>query len=215
MRLYLSSYQLGDRPAAFKDLVRRRGRGWVITNALDGVEPKRRRSETQRQIENLAEIGLHACELDLRMHDARSLAVAFGQPDFLWVRGGNVFTLRAALARSGADTLIAERIRSDALVYGGFSAGGCVLAPSLSGLEACDSTEEARALYGFTEFEGLGILDRPIVPHLHSPDHPESEILARVAANYDRSGQPYWALRDGQVLLVEGGTIAFSQVSED
>jgi dipeptidase E len=208
MRLYLSSYQLGDRPAAFKDLVRGSGRGWVIMNALDGVDPERRRSETQRQIENLAEIGLEACELDLRLHDARSLAAAFGQPDFLWVRGGNVFTLRAALARSGADTLIAERIRSDALVYGGFSAGGCVLAPSLSGLEECDSTEEAQALYGITEFAGLGILDRPFVPHLHSPNHLESDALARVAANYDRSGQPYWALRDGQVLIIHGGSAA-------
>jgi len=207
MRLYLSSYQLGDRPAAFKDLVRGRGQGWVIMNALDGVGPERRRSETQRQIENLAEIGLEACELDLRMYDARSLAEAFGRPDFLWVRGGNVFTLRAVLARSGADTLIAERIRSDALVYGGFSAGGCVLAPSLFGLEECDSTEEAQALYGFTVFAGLGILDRPFVPHLHSPDHPESEVLARVAANYDRIGQPYWALRDGQVLIIDDGTV--------
>lgn len=208
MRLYLSSYQLGDRPAAFKDLVRGSRRGWVIMNALDGVDPEKRRSETQRQIENLADIGLEARELDLRVHDACSLAADFGRPDFLWVRGGNVFTLRAALAQSGADTLIVEQIRSDALVYGGFSAGGCVLAPSLSGLEECDSTEDAQALYGTIEFAGLGILDRPFVPHLHSPDHPESGALTRVAAAYDRRGQPYWALRDGQALIIHGSSVS-------
>jgi len=207
MRLYLSSYQLGDRPDVFKDLVRGSRRGWVIMNAFDGVDPRKRCSETQRQIENLAGTGLEALELDLRPHDAESLAAEFGQPDFLWVRGGNVFTLRAALARSGADELIAERIRSDALAYGGFSAGACVLAPSLSGLEGCDSTQDALALYGAVEFDGLGILDRPFVPHLHSPDHPESDALTSVATAYAHNDQPYWGLRDGQALVIDGSSV--------
>ena len=131
MRLYLSSYQLGDYPSALSALVRGRRHGWVIMNALDGVDPARRRRDTQHQIVDLMRLGLTAHELDLRDHDPESLAAAFGRPDFLWVRGGNVFTLRAALGRSGADRLIADRVRADALVYAGFSAGACVLAPDL------------------------------------------------------------------------------------
>ena len=207
MRLYLSSYQLGDHPEAFTGLVRGRGRGWVIMNAFDAADPEVRRQETERQVSNLAGVGLAARELDLRANDAESLSAKFGQPDFLWVRGGNVFTLRAALARSGADALIANQLRADELVYAGFSAGACVLAPSLLGLEESDSTEDALSMYGAVEFDGLSILDRPFVPHLGSPDHPESEALTRVAAAYAQEGKPYWGLRDGQALVVDGSSV--------
>ncbi|ALE91977.1 hypothetical protein AOC05_05925 [Arthrobacter alpinus] len=208
MRLYLSSYQLGAHPEAFTGLVRGRKRGWLIMNAFDGVDPEIRRIETKRQLVNLAGIGLTAQELDLRAHDADSLSVEFGQPDFIWVRGGNVFTLRAALARSGANALIVDRLRADALVYAGFSAGGCVLAPSLSGLEECDPTGDALSLYGAVEFDGLNILDRPFVPHLGSSDHPELEILTQVAATCAQDGKQYWALRDGQALVVDGSSVS-------
>lgn len=207
MRLYLSSYQLGDHPEAFTSMVRGKKRGWVIMNALDGIDPQLRRVETQRQLTNLARIGLTAHEIDLRAHDAESLAAEFGEPDFVWVRGGNVFTLRAALARSGADALIVDRLGADSLVYAGFSAGGCVLAPSLVGLEECDSTDDALLLYGSVEFDGLNILDRPFVPHLGTSDHPEREILTQVAATYAQDGKQYWALRDGQALVVDGSRV--------
>jgi len=50
----------------------------------------------------------------------------------------------------------------------------------------------------------LGGLDRAFVPHLDTPDHPESEALGKVADLYRRDGMPFWALRDGQVLVVDG-----------
>lgn len=207
MRLYLSSYQLGDHPEAFTRMVRGNKRGWVIMNAFDGVDPRLRRVETQRQLTNLAGIGLTGHEFDLRVHDAESLAADFGAPDFVWVRGGNVFTLRAALARSGADALIVDRLGADSLVYAGFSAGGCVLAPSLAGLEECDSTDDALLLHGAVEFDGLNILDRPFLPHLGTSDHPEREILTQVAAAYAQDSKQHWALRDGQALVVDGGRV--------
>lgn len=92
--------------------------------------------ETERQRTNLAGVGLTAHGLELRLYDASSRSVKFGQPDFVWVPGGKVFTLRAALARSGADAIIVDRLKVDAVVYAGFSAGGCVFAPSLLGLES-------------------------------------------------------------------------------
>lgn len=209
MRLHLSSYQLGDHPEVFARMVGGSKCGWVIMNAFDGADREIRRLETERQVKNLAGVGLAARELDLRGHDPESLAAKIGQPDFLWVRGGNVFTLRAALAHSGADALITDRLEADALVYAGFSAGGCVLAPTLLGVEECDSTEDVLSMYGAIQFEGLDILDRPFVPHLGSPEHPESEVLTRVAAAYAREGQPYWGLRDGQALVVDGSSVAF------
>ncbi|WP_159803240.1 Type 1 glutamine amidotransferase-like domain-containing protein [Arthrobacter zhaoguopingii] len=206
MRLYLSSYQLGSHPEVLSDLVRGDRRGWVILNALDGVDDEVRHREAERQIANLQALGLAAQELDLRKHDAGTLAAHLGDPEFLWVRGGNVFMLRAAMALSGMDEVIVNRLEEDAFVYAGFSAGACILGPTLSGLEECDSTTDCLATYGSVRFDGLNILDRPLVPHIQSPEHPESEALTRVASRYDRTNQPYWPLRDGQALVIHGST---------
>jgi dipeptidase E len=204
MRLYLSSYRLGDHPELFAQLVTGHRRGWVIMNALDGMDEGRRRADLEVQIADLRSIGLAAEDFDLRQQNSESIRARFGNPDFVWVRGGNVFTLRAAMAKSGLDALVVEHVRSDKVVYAGFSAGSCVLAPSLAGLELCDPVDFALATYGAVCTDGLGILDRPIVPHLRSPGHPETELLGAVAMNYDAQGQPYWALDDGQALIIDG-----------
>lgn len=204
MRLYLSSYQLGAHPEVLARLVRGNRHGWVVANALDGLDEDRRRGDAQRQIEALADLGLHATDLDLRNHNPATIRAVFGDPDFLWVRGGNVFTLRMAFARSGLDRVVVEGLARDRFVYAGFSAGPCVLAPSLAGLELCDPPETCRASYGDVRYDGLGVLDRPVVPHLDSPQHPETDLLARVAAAYEAEGQPYWALSDGQALVFDG-----------
>ncbi len=207
VRLYLSSYQLGEQPEQLTRLVRGARRGWVIANALDGLDDDRRNVDTSRQIDILALIGLKAADFDLRRFNPASIKQAFGNPDFVWVRGGNVFTLRMAMALSGLDRLLVEGLGADRFVYGGFSAGPCVLAPSLVGLELCDSPDVCRAAYGSVRYDGLAVLDRPVVPHLNSPQHPETALLARVAAQYDLEGQPYWALSDGQALVMDGSEI--------
>lgn len=204
MRLYLSSFRLGNRRDLFSGLVRGERRGWVVMNALDGLDNDRRRADTSRQIEDLESIGLAAEDFDLREFSPDDIKVAFAQPDFVWVRGGNVFTLRMALARSGVDHVIVDGLEADRFVYAGFSAGPCVLAPSLAGLELCDSVEDCRAAYGGVRFDGLAVLDRPIVPHLDSPGHPETDVLAEVAIRYATEGQVYWPLRDGQALVIDG-----------
>lgn len=204
MRLYLSSYQLGEHPEVLSAMVRGDRRGWVVLNALDGADPERRALEADRQVRAMASLGLHAEELDLRDLEPDAAAGAVGEPDFVWVRGGNVFTLRMAMARSGFDALVVEGLAADRWVYAGFSAGPCVLAPSLHGLELCDPVADCVAVHGAVRFDGLGVLDRPVVPHLRSPGHPETALLAEVAAGYEAEGQPYWALRDGQALVLDG-----------
>ena len=203
MRLYLWSYQLGAHPEVFARMVRGDRLGWVVANALDGLDENRRKADTKLQIEALAALEMHAVDLDLRELDAANIRSAFGRPDFVWVRGGNVFTLRMAFAKSGLDRVVVEGLAADQFVYAGFSAGPCVLAPSLAGLELCDPPEACHATYGDVRYDGLGVLDRP-VPHLDSPDHPETALLSRVAAKYESEGQPYWALSDGQALVIDG-----------
>lgn len=88
------------------------------------------------------------------------------------------------------------------LVYTGFSAVPCDLTPSLS--ELCDPPGACHATSGDVRYNGLGVLDRPVVPHLDSPQHPETALLSRVAAKCESKCQPYWALSDGQALVIDG-----------
>ncbi len=123
----------------------------------------------------------------------------------LWVRGGNVFLLNDLLVRTGAGAIVAGLLAADTLVYAGYSAGICELTPNLHGLETCDDPAAVQQTYGEPAcFEGLGILDYAIVPHLHTPEHPENAVLEQVAERYHRQGIRHRRLRDGQALVVNG-----------
>jgi dipeptidase E len=196
MRLYLSSFRTGAHPDALVALAGGR-RTALIPNALDGLPAEARDAGLQRDLGDLGGIGLDVTLVDLRKPGA---VPSLGDYDIVWVRGGNVFVLRRVLADTGADAVLVDLLRSDTAVYGGYSAGACVLAPDLTGLEAVDDPH----VVADPLMTGLGLLDRPFVPHVRSPEHPETAACDAVSAAYAAAGQPHWALRDGEVLLVDG-----------
>lgn len=214
MRLYLSSFRLGDRPQELLALVGAGGRPAagapvaVIANALDAEDPAVRAERVAEECARLDTLGLVPREVDLREHfggPPAAVAAELARFPVLWLRGGNVFVLRQAMARSGADTALTGLLREDAVVHAGYSAGACVLAPSLRGLEHCDDVTAVRRAYAAEPlWDGLGVLDRAFVPHVDSPGHPESAALGEVAAAYREAGVPHLALRDGQALVVNG-----------
>ncbi len=210
VRLYLSSFRVGGRPDLLVALVRRSPGPQtvgVVANACDVGDPDRRAGEVARELTAMCELGLDPHELDLRDYSAGgdTLGKDLAGLAALWVRGGNAFVLRYAMATSGADQLIPRLVADDALVYAGYSAGPCVLAPSLRGLELCDFPGDVSEAYVAEPiWSGLGVLDRPFVPHLDSPGHPETDLVAQVAEHYRGEGVDYWALRDGQVVVVDG-----------
>ena len=68
------------------------------------------------------------------------------------------------MADTGMDAFLVDLIEWDEIIYAGYSAGACVLAPDLRGLEEVeDITAVADPMY-----RGLAVLDRPLVPHLLS-----------------------------------------------
>lgn len=211
MRLYLSSFRLGERPERLLALLRRPGPALVVANACDDATPQERAGAVALERDALAGLGLtDVSELDLResFGSPERLTARLAGAELLWVRGGNVFVLRHALAASGADEIIADLLRRDALVYAGYSAGPCVLAPSLQGLEHCDDPRAVRRAYGAeARYDGLGLLDEALVPHVDSPGHPESALLGEVAARYRAAGVPHRTLRDGQALVVHGDLV--------
>jgi dipeptidase E len=211
MRMYLSSFRLGDHPEHLRRLVGPGKRVAVIANAIDEVRPgddaDRRALAVQAEIDALAGLGLEADELDLREHfdGGPGLRAALQPYGAVWVPGGNTFMLRYAMSVSGADDILVDLVRRDAIVYSGYSAGPCVLAPSLRGVEHCDDPEAVVRTYDApVVWSGLGLLDYAIVPHVNSPGHPETELVAVVARYYREQGVPHTTLRDGQALVVEG-----------
>ncbi len=119
-----------------------------------------------REVTELASLGFLVTEIDLR--DDLAAAKRLPEADVIWVRRGNVFVLRRALADSGADAIVVDLLERDAIVYAGYSAGVCVLASDLRGPERVD---DVTAVHDPT-YDGLGVLDRPVVPHVDSPRPP-------------------------------------------
>lgn len=207
MRLYLSSFRLGDHPEHLVRLMDRGARVAVVANSVDGAPREVRQEAVELELAALRRLGLEPHEVDLReLAGPADVQEALREVAGVWVRGGNTFVLRVAMRRSGADTAVADAVRADALVYAGYSAGGCVLAPDLRGLELVDPVDEvARVRPGAdVVWEGLGLLDRPFVPHWDSPGHPETGMIDDVVARYEAEGTTHWRLRDGQALVVDG-----------
>ena len=208
MRLYLSSFRLGDHPEHLVALAGADGRRCVvIANAMDGAPPDVRRAGVELELAALADLGLGAAELDLRDYfsDQQRLRQDLAGVSVAWLRGGNTFMLRYALYSSGADTVFRELLAANALVYAGYSAGACVLSPTLQGLELVDDADAVTRAYGSQPpRDGLAILDEAFIPHYRSPGHPETAAIERVVTRYRAEGIACRTLHDGQALLVNG-----------
>ena len=87
----------------------------------------------------------------------------------------------------------------------GYSAGACVLSPSLRGLELVDDADAVTRTYGSQPlWDGLALLHEAFVPHYRSPGHPETAAIERVVTRYRTEGIAYRTLHDGQALLING-----------
>lgn len=212
MRLYLASHRTGD---AFPELLRMAGTGarvGVIANAVDFVPPGDREAYARNIHDPVAEFrahGLDAYDLDLRAYFRRpdALLAELERTRMVWATGGNAFLLRRAMRQSGFDALAPGLVWAGRLVYAGWSAGACVAAPSLRGLELMDDpTVLADGYAGEPVWEGLGLIDAAIVPHYRS-DHAEAEAAERVATWMKVNGVPHRTLRDGDVLIQNGETL--------
>lgn len=204
MKLYLSSYQYGNCFDTYLEMVGAKGRVAVIDNSRDGFDESRKLQRTSDTVSHLGSLGLEVETVDLREYfggedDASKKLESF---DGVWLLGGNAFVLRKAFRQSGLDEHLPTLLKNG-LVYGGFSAAGCILAPSLHGIELVDDEHLRTPVYQEeTIWEGLGILDYAFVPHYKS-DHPESADIDNYVAYLEAHNLPYKALRDGEVIVVD------------
>ncbi|ONM46997.1 Type 1 glutamine amidotransferase-like domain-containing protein [Nocardia donostiensis] len=208
MRLFLSSYRFGAHYSELVTLIGAAGPVAVIGNACDAWPDARAAAMTSEMVP-LRRLGFSPQEIDLREYIGRATELERTLADFplIWVRGGNTFVLRAQFARSGADLVIPQLLAADAVVYAGYSAGACLLAPDLHGLETADDPAEVGPACGMApRWDGLGLIDRPIVPHVDSPTDPDG-AGNQLAAQFRARGIAHWALTDDDAIVVHGDEV--------
>lgn len=206
MRLYLSSYQLGNQPEELVRLIGKNKKVAVIVNASDDASQEVRDQQLDNQIANMQTLGLVPEELDLRDYfgNAEKLHENLNQYGAVWVKGGNVFVLKRAYEQSGFDHIIKGMLERDEIVYAGYSAGVCIVAPVLNGLEVCDNPGAVPEGYSANfSWNGMGIVGYSILPHYQS-DHPETHMIDRVVEYMQENKMPFKTLRDGEAIVVHG-----------
>lgn len=207
MKFYLSSYKLGNETDKLKELIPAKNRKTAyISNALDFSDDlERRKKSEQSDISQLEELNLNTEIVDLRdyfnkKNELKRKIFKFG---VIWVRGGNLFVLRQAMKLSGFDDVLKNLVEKDNILYGGYSAGVCVLAPTLKGMDIMDDVNVKP--YGKQSeiiWEGLEILDYCVIPHYKS-DHPESKNAKKAVEYMIENKILFKTLKDGEVIVIE------------
>jgi len=207
MKFYLSSYKVGNETDKLKALIPRDNKKTAyISNALDfSNDAERRKQGEQSDIEQLKPFGLDVELLDLRDYFGKKTELEKKIAEFgvIWVRGGNCFVLRQAMKQSGLDDILKDLLKKDDILYGGYSAGVCVLAPTLKGMELVDDPNvKPYDSQKETIWDGVGILDYTILPHYKS-DHPESGKVDEAIEYMTKNKIPFKTLSDGEVIIIE------------
>lgn len=200
MKLYLSSYRvptpedlfgLLDKPAI-------ECRAAIIPNAKDYKLPEERAASLDDLIVYISGWGIICDVIDLREYDddAASLEQTLSGYDLVWAAGGNTFILREEMRRSGFEAAI-QPILEGGVTYVGESAGAIVAGASLEGSEVADDIE----LVDEVIHEGLGFVDRIVVPHADSPDF--VEYVNTMKKRFKDNSQVLF-INDDQAFVVHG-----------
>ncbi len=207
MKFYLSSFRLGGQAGKLREMIPY-GKIGYIPNARDYSNPdiERRKDSITLDILLLQNLGIQVEEVDLKNYFNKKdeLKKKLDELGAIFISGGNVFVLRQAMRLSGLDQILREFKESDTdFLYAGYSAAGCVLAPSLKAYPIVDNSED-HPYEGLTEtiWEGLGFVDFAFMPHYKS-DHPESADVDKEIEFCKENNIPYKAIRDGEVIMID------------
>jgi dipeptidase E len=201
MKFYLSSYKIGNEIDKLKQLTKNWNKKIAyISNALDWAENTEKANEHRKEdISLLEKMGFSVEPLDLRNYFNKEtyLLNKIKEYSIIWVSWWNCFVLRQAFKLSWFDNILNILIKENTdILYWWYSAGICILAPSLNGLDIIDNTtrfpypNQSEQIY-----DGLWILDFSIVPH-YKPNHPEAEY-------YISHKILFKAISDWEVLIIE------------
>ncbi len=179
----------------------------VIQNAQDcWTDPVKRQSVLDRECSDMRSLGPEPTELDLRTFFGRrdALARELDRFGYCWVCGGNSFVLRRAFHSSGFDAILRElALQDDALLYGGYSAGACVMTPTLEGIHLADEPTSCPDGYsGDAIWQGLALYPYCLAPHYRS-DHFETHLIDHSVEYFIEHKMPFVALHDGEAVVFD------------
>lgn len=207
MKYYLSSYKFGNEVEKLKTMLPitskighiNNSRDWTDANSEIGAKHQR------EEIEQLNQLGFIAEPLDLKDYFGKQdeLKIKLSQLNGLWVSGGNTFVLRQAMKLSGVDKLFSElKLRKDFL-YGGYSAGICILCDSLKYIQNVDNPNDFPYIDNKEIiWDGLNVFSYGLLSHYDS-DHFESEAIGKEVQVCIDNKWLFKALRDGDVIIIE------------
>ncbi|MEL6626186.1 MAG: Type 1 glutamine amidotransferase-like domain-containing protein [Bacteroidota bacterium] len=205
MNYYLSSYKFGSKVDALTEMIPANNKLGHINNTRDwvGSDPARAQKHQLEEIAALNKLGFDSESLDLREYFGKKnvLREKIESLGAIWVSGGNTFVLRQAMRLSGFDELMPEIRKRDEFLYGGYSAGVCVLSKDLTAIDQVDDPHNfpyegiQKAIY-----EGLNVFEYVILPHYDSA-HPESKMVEKEIQRCIDNQWLFIALRDGDVIV--------------
>ena len=205
MKLYLSSYKVGNKTEELKKWIDKHGNKiCLIPNSRDIYpESERKANGIQSDVNELKDLGFDVTILSLKdyFENKEELFNKLKEFNALYVIGGNTFALRQAMYLSGFDEYLKTIENNPNYLYAGYSAGICVLAKDMHGLDVCDDPNINP--YGIdTIWEGLGYFDYIFLPHYKS-DHKETKLIDDSVEYCNKHGIKYKTLRDGDVIVQE------------
>lgn len=199
----MSSYKLGYNTDDLKDFAQNVDNKMVlIPNALDVFPDGARKDATIQGLVNyLQEIGFVVDVVSLKDYFGKSQELNEDLKNYkaFFVAGGNCFVLRQAMQLSGFDKFVLNNKNNDNFLYSGYSAGMCVLAPNMKGLEIVDDIN-LNPYNTKTIYEGLGLVDYVPVPHYRS-NHHETSLVDVVVEYYTKNNIKHKALQDGEAIV--------------
>ncbi len=206
MELYLSSYRLGGRRDFLEEWIRDQGNKiLVITNAMDAYKDENvKNTKIAEKIYDLVSVGFQVNMLDLREYfgKKKELKRELDKYRAFFVLGGNVFVLRQAMKLSGFDKYLKKIYNLPNYLYAGYSAGICVLGPTLDGLDIVDDKKADPYNRGKIIWDGLGLINYVPVPHYDSPQHIESHYMLGVVNYLKSKKRKFKTLKDGDVIII-------------
>lgn len=203
MKLYLSSYKLGDKAEELKKwIAEHNNKICLIPNSRD-IYPdgERKTIGIQADAKELENLGFNVTIISLKdyFNNKEELLKKLEEFNAFYVIGGNTFALRQAMYLSGFDKYLKTLENNPNYLYAGYSSGICVLAKDMHGLEICDNPNINP--YGIdTIWEGLGYFNYIFLPHYKS-NHKETKLIDEAVEYCNKNHIKYKTLHDGDVII--------------
>ena len=203
MKLYLSSYKVGNKAEELKKwIVEHNNKICLIPNSRDIYPEGERKTEgIQKDVKELEDLGFEVTVISLKdyFNNKEELYERLEKFSAFYVIGGNTFALRQAMFLSGFDKFLKSIENNPNYLYAGYSAGICVLAKDMHGLDVCDDPNINP--YGIeTIWEGLGYFDYIFLPHYKS-NHKETKLVDECVEYCNKHNIRYKTLHDGDVII--------------